>query len=210
MLESIIKSTSVILREIWGLQKKWWCLLMPPPAKKKKQQQQQNKAIKASKCKPLAKKQRFKVLQRKGLFANVQPLFEGSLSLVKILKAATFNPLLSTRHWLERSVDTFFCQEVQRQRLFCIIFYILIYIIHRSSKKHLKNMFSSFLNFQGHVLTWLSSGKNGSTPPGDMRSLFCQFHGCSLVAREYHVPQLIWIYDIIELTSVTAPPIFFP
>ena len=23
------------------------------------------------------------------------------------------------------------------------------------------------------------------------------------------MPQLIWIYDIIELTSVTAPPIFF-
>lgn len=71
-------------------------------------------------------------------------------------------------------------------------------------------MVSSFLNFQGHVLTWLSSGKNGSTPPGDMRSLFCQFHGCSLVAREYHVPQLIWIYDIIEATSVTAPRNFFP
>lgn len=71
---------------------------MPPPPKKKTTTKQ-NKAIKASKRKPLAKKQRFKVLQRKGLFANVQPLFEGSLSLVKILKAATFNPVAFNATW---------------------------------------------------------------------------------------------------------------
>ena len=181
-----------------------------PPQKKKQQQQQQNKAIKASKCKPLAKKQRFKVLQRKGLFANVQPLFEGSLSLVKIFKGRNLQPLAFNATLTGAERWHFLLSGSPKTTTFLYYFYILIYIIHGSSQKHLKNIFSSFLNFQGHVLTWLSSGKNGSTPPGDMRSLFCQFHGCSLVAREYHVPQLIWIYDIIELTSVTAPPIFFP
>ena len=134
----------------------------PPKKKATTTTKQSNQSIKAQ---TFGKETEFQSASKERIICKCPTFVWGvAVTCEDFFPAATFNPLLSTRHWPERSVDTFFCQEVQRQRLFCIISICFIYIIHGSSQKHLKIIFSSLLNFQGHVLTSFQRKKRINSP----------------------------------------------
>ena len=119
----------------------------PPPQKNNNNKTKQSKHQSAN----LWQRNRgSKCFKGKGYLQMSNLCLRGRCHLWRFLKGRNRNnPLLSTRHWPERSVDTFFCQEVQRQRLFCIISIFFIYIIHGSSQKHLKKRFFFVLELPG-------------------------------------------------------------